>query len=110
MTTYIFNIPNGLFTVAENIFFIEATKNENCIVTNISHWIESGKLEDELLHSLAESIRLEVIECNDSILKDIKYLPYVEVLSDAIYTANSFKIAKEIYRQYNAWNKRQKVA
>ena len=111
MTTYIFNIPeNGLFTVAEKAFFRSATNDESCITTNIDSWIESGKPEDEQLHLLAETIRLEVIECNDSILKDIKYLPYVEVLSDAIYTSDRFKIAKEIYRQYNGWNKRQKVA
>ena len=111
MKQFTFNLPeDSLFNNAEQAFFRAATNDESCLITNINHWIECGKSEDELLHSLAETIRLEIIECNDSILKDIKYLPYVEVLSDAIYTANSFKIAREIYRQYNAWNKKQKVA
>ena len=47
MTTYIFNIPNGLFTVAENIFFRAATNDESCITTNIDSWIESGRAEDD---------------------------------------------------------------
>jgi len=111
MNEFIFNLSeDGLFNNAEKSFFREATKDEDCIVTNINHWIESGKPEDELLHLLAETIRLEVIEGNDTILKNIQYSPYAEVLSDAIYTSNSFKIAKEIYRQYNVWSKKQKVA
>ncbi|MCZ6702144.1 MAG: hypothetical protein O6940_03785 [Ignavibacteria bacterium] len=103
MKQFFFNMQeDGLFNNAEQAFFREATNDESCMVTNIEGWIESSKPEDELLHLLAENIRLEIIECNDGILKDIQHSPYVEVLSDAIYTSDSFKIAKEIYRQYNS--------
>ena len=98
----LFEDINGKFIqYSTKIFFqyICNSKEDDWWKSEIGTILKNYKDSAEQLHELSESIRINVVETCSIQLKEL-YIPYNEIIFDAIYNCNCFAIAKELMKQY----------
>ena len=103
LNTPIFQMPaeDKNFTGPERSFFLYAIREEEICIGNVAAIIErNADNRARILHEIAEWFRIEIVETRLPDVEKIDCVPYREILSDAIYNIDHFKIAEEILSQY----------
>ena len=100
-----FTMPEDetLLSSVESLFFIEAIRDDEdyLLSKNIMEIINHNP-EDKArqLYEIADYFKTQIVEGSISEMNLLKYNPYQNILFEAIYSVDSFKIAKELLSQF----------
>lgn len=100
-----FSMPEDetLLSKVESLFFMEAINSDaDYLLSDNINEIVNHYLEDESrqLYEIADFFRTQLVEGFLPEINLLKHNPYQNILMGAIYSVDSFKIAKELLSQY----------
>ena len=85
----------------EQSFFYQIKQdNESRVIDTINKIKSETSDESEVIHNLAEDIRIMIVESHESSIKKMENPAYEEVLKYTLWDIDCFAIAKRIMQEY----------